>query len=421
MSYKKIENLIKNFCDAQRSEVKTTPQMDERVLTGALSAHKESKQTQPADIQQNIWRTIMKTKITKLAAAAVIIIAVFVGINSFFGTGASVAWGGILECIQAANTVSYKVTSQVENEPERVSHVMFISPNLLRKQVLPDGNINIHNYRERKRLTIRPENKTASVLEYINVTQNADDLPIDIKRYFERHLWEYFRPDYEESSEFIGNEKIDGHLADIFTAKHKRGQIKVWADRITGLPIRAEISSRGLGGDDMGNFHNGIPLTYVLSDFVWDGYIDESLFSIEVPVGYKTKQHKIDVSEPTEKAMIDSLTVCAQLSDGIFPTRFKEKTLTKIWKDSMKREAGGKPLTQDKQAALYQNILKMKAGFDFVSKLKDHNDWQYFGDGIKLGDSEVVICWWRPDDSEFYRVIYGDLSVEDVAPEDLPK
>jgi hypothetical protein len=48
-------------------------------------------------------------------------------------------------------------------------------------------------------------------------------------------------------------------------------------------------------------------------------------------------------------------------------------------------------------------------------------DWHYAGRGVKLGDSEKAVFWYQPKDSNIYRVIYGDLSVEDVLPEDLPK
>ena len=50
---------------------------------------------------QNIWRIIMRTKIIKFAAAAVIIIAALIGINSFLGTGTSVAFAEVLEYFQA--------------------------------------------------------------------------------------------------------------------------------------------------------------------------------------------------------------------------------------------------------------------------------------------------------------------------------
>jgi hypothetical protein len=39
---------------------------------------------------------------------------------------------------------------------------------------------------------------------------------------------------------------------------------------------------------------------------------------------------------------------------------------------------------------------------------------------VKFGDSDAPIFWYRPEGAETYRVIYGDLSVKDVEPENLP-
>jgi len=49
--------------------------------------------------QHMLWRTIMKSPITKLAAAAVIIIAVLAGIHQFSGSinASSVAWGDVIQ------------------------------------------------------------------------------------------------------------------------------------------------------------------------------------------------------------------------------------------------------------------------------------------------------------------------------------
>ncbi len=48
-------------------------------------------------------------------------------------------------------------------------------------------------------------------------------------------------------------------------------------------------------------------------------------------------------------------------------------------------------------------------------------DQQYAGNGVKLGEADKAIFWYRPEGAETYRVIYGDLSVKDVAAENLPK
>ena len=64
-------------------------------------------------------------------------------------------------------------------------------------------------------------------------------------------------------------------------------------------------------------------------------------------------------------------------------------------------------------------MLFMRATM-FVRAMKPENDWHYAGEGVQLGEAPTPICWWRPDGSETYRVVYGDLSIEDVAPEEVP-
>ncbi|HUU23109.1 MAG TPA: hypothetical protein VM389_11310 [Phycisphaerae bacterium] len=47
-------------------------------------------------------------------------------------------------------------------------------------------------------------------------------------------------------------------------------------------------------------------------------------------------------------------------------------------------------------------------------------DWKYVGGGVKLGDGSSPVMWWRPKDAETCRVLYGDLTFKDVAPDNLP-
>lgn len=67
---KNIEKLIKNI------DIDTNAKMDEAVLNNTLKAFKESKEAKSAVPQPNIWRMIVKSRITQLAAAVVVILAV---------------------------------------------------------------------------------------------------------------------------------------------------------------------------------------------------------------------------------------------------------------------------------------------------------------------------------------------------------
>lgn len=69
-----IEKLIKNV------PVNTSAKRDEEVLEDVLNALEKTNNLQSAACRPNIWRIIMKSQITKLATAAVIVVAVVLSI-----------------------------------------------------------------------------------------------------------------------------------------------------------------------------------------------------------------------------------------------------------------------------------------------------------------------------------------------------
>ncbi|HUV40551.1 MAG TPA: hypothetical protein VMW23_02030, partial [Sedimentisphaerales bacterium] len=101
-----VEKLIKKFCIAKKSSVTTSPDMDKRVLDDALAAYEKSKAKKPADSQPFVWRIIMKSKITKLATAAAIIIAVALSVTFLDKTVApAYAIGQTIEALRQARIV----------------------------------------------------------------------------------------------------------------------------------------------------------------------------------------------------------------------------------------------------------------------------------------------------------------------------
>ena len=73
-----FEKLIK---DSHVLDINTSVEMDQRILHDTLKAQQELKQTKLAGTQPDIRRIIMKSSITKVAAAAVIIIALTLSIH----------------------------------------------------------------------------------------------------------------------------------------------------------------------------------------------------------------------------------------------------------------------------------------------------------------------------------------------------
>ncbi|MHC4654467.1 MAG: hypothetical protein ACYS91_05540, partial [Planctomycetota bacterium] len=90
-SVKKIKRLF------AKSDVTVYSKVDDRIINDALTAIDKFEKAEPISAEPNIWRIIMRSRITKLAAAAVIIIAVLMWISQFGGfiDGSSVAWADI--------------------------------------------------------------------------------------------------------------------------------------------------------------------------------------------------------------------------------------------------------------------------------------------------------------------------------------
>ena len=69
-----------------------------------------------------------------------------------------------------------------------------------------------------------------------------------------------------------------------------------------------------------------------------------------------------------------------------------------------------------KQMPLMQKRMR---GITFYAMLKPENDPHYVGGGVKLGTPNRPILWYKPSGGSKYRVIYADLSVKDMTPEDV--
>ena len=162
-----------------------------------------------------------------------------------------------------------------------------------------------------------------------------------------------------------------------------------------------------------------------MSDFVFDVELDESLF--EVPEEYDVHTMQMDVSLPGEEDFIQTLRLWSEATDGKFPSELNMKAAMEFMKaftekTGLKFDKDKAPDLSDPQFQKFMDIFaKINRGILFAHTLPEDADWHYTGKDVKFGDADTPIFWYRPEGSETYRVIYGDLSVKDVTPENLPK
>ncbi len=146
-----------------------------------------------------------------------------------------------------------------------------------------------------------------------------------------------------------------------------------------------------------------------LSDFQIDPKLDDGLFRLEPPQGYTVK--KIDAPIALgEDALINLFRVYAESSGGAFPAKPDD------WGAYRTKEEPKGP-DDPKMIRRVQSVAGSVAFLQFELK----GNFGYKADGVKLGDADKVLFWYRKKGAEKYRAIFGDLHAEDVTADRLPE
>jgi hypothetical protein len=348
-----------------------------------------------AGLGLRLRRIIMKSPITRMAAAAAIIIVALVGVNSLLGP--TVTFADVVEPILNARTIIFDIIVGDE-ETSPLMHEIVVGSRIRRTISNIENTVQIIDLEGGKMLVLNTEEKQAIYTDIEGFVQEGTRDYVDFLRKVIINLQD--DPDIEE----LGEQQLDGQRAIAFAARGPNEEVKIWADPETAVPIRVELQA-GL-------------LFAVMKNFEFDVPIDESLISMDVPAGYTLQETEFDLSGATEQDFIESLRIWAEvLLDGRFPeTIGTESTMKQM------------PLLVEKLPSLdlpdeemMELPMKFARGMLFLQVYETSGQWHYAGTDVELGDADTPIFWYLPKDSETYRVIYGDLSVEDVAPENLPE
>jgi len=416
-----IERLIKAFCTDKNSSARTTEQLDEKILNAALSAREEYKRTQSAQTQPKIWRIAMHSKLTKLAAAAVVAVAVIVGSQFLGGT---ITFAQVIEPILNARTV---VLDYVIGEgPDALEMHDIVIGSRIRRTMSNMDMTKILDPRVRSTLSnmdmtmiLDLEDARMLTLVSLGVTKIASYIDIQgtgLERTrsvldFVRNVVSRVKDNPDADIQDLGEKEINGQKAVGFYVKGLNVDLTIWANKKTSLPIRIE-------------FTEGKTST-VIKNIEFDVPLEESLVSMEVPAGYTLKDMTLNIIEvpapdnlpynATEEDLVESLRIWAEIIlDGAFPDA--------IGTDHFMKQAA---VLGYKLASLglpdSGEMEQFPKGMIFLQEFEFGGKWGYAGKGVKLGDADKIILWYQPQGSNTYRAIYGDLKVAEVAEEDLPK
>ena len=363
----------------------------------AAVANQEMKEPTPGPTirLEFVWRTIMRSRITKLAAAAAIIIAVLLGVSPFFeGT---VTFAQVVEPILNAKTVIWDVIIGTD-DTNPVMHEIVVGPRIRRAMSNLPGLVMIIDLDAGQMLVLDTAGKSGSYVSIEGQVKDRTQNYVDFLRQVIRQV-------KDGQVEKIGEQVIDGQKAIGFVGRGQNEGVTIWADPQTAHPIRIEAQI-------------GQEFAFIMKNFEFDVPVDDGLVSMELPAGYTEEKATADLTDVNERDFVESLRIFAEvIGDGVFPEAVgTETTMKQMHVLVQKAQQNG---ISDEEIG--QLGTKLGRGMIFHQILETQGQWRYAGAGVKLGDAGTAIFWYQPQGSETYRVIYGDLSVKDVAPEDLPK
>ena len=394
MKPEKINQMIKKL------NVTTSAELDIRVHDEIEKALAKSRTTTSTAPQPNIWRNIMHTRMTKLAAAAAIIIGVFVVFN-VIDTGGSITWAKVVEPILSARTLILDIVVGDE-ESSPVMHDTIVGSRIRRTISNIPGTVMVIDPDSGKMLALDENGKSAS---YIDI---QGPLAEGTKNFVEflRQVITKLQNSEDFSVEKLEQRVIDGRKVVGLSVEGPQEGVTIWADPDTAVPVRIELRA--------GN------TPFILKNIEFDVPVDESLVSMDIPAGYSAGQAQTDFSDVSEADFIESLRIGAQiLGDGQFPDNVNTGNLMQQV-GFLSEKVTVMDCPEEEKGQICMAFAK---GLLFIQMFEAHGTgkWHYAGQGVKLGDKDTPIFWYQPKDSDTHRVIYGDLTVKDVSADDLPK
>jgi hypothetical protein len=427
-----IRQLFKN------AELRIHPDADERMFEDVLQARRHPLEDQPAT-PDSTWRKIMRSPLTKLAAAAVVVIACLIGLSLWRTTGSGIALADVLARMEQVKAFrsqwSDKITGEDPNKPyssERRGTSLISQEygwKIKVEQLDPDGGWS--TFREsctfpdkKTMIKIMPKEKKYSRTEF-------DDRWAE--QWQERDPRTWIKRILACKHESLGRSTIDGIEVEGFqTTDHNwlvdvkdkvEVDVKMWADAKTRLPVRYDFTSAYF--DPMGDKiikHKH----FVMHDFQWDVPVAAAEFKPVIPDGYTRLVIKYP-AHITEETAIQGLKLWVELL-GRYPEiiyddvgatvlRLVEKSETPA---AMRLKEEVKGLTKDEIGNKLADFLMPIRGLGrFCDILEyDKKDPAYHGKTVTPKDADKVLMRWKVSDKE-YRVIFGDLHAQTVTAEKL--
>ena len=281
---KSAEDIKRYF---QKATLSTNPDQHEAIFRRIQSVHEQSTEM-PVSYRLNLRRTIMKSSITKIAAAAVIILAVGFGLSEFIdpGSKSGVVWADVAKKVQASRGLICRRIMILSNRPGEEDYRMIYScPTHTRTDQYEANHITWSRYCDyNARTMVRIEHDNKRYFRHTISEQEAQEHRDETspKVWAQKFLSAECRK--------LGQKMIDGIMCEGLETTDQTvvGEsdppvdsvvLRLWVSVETGYPVLLEGSAV--------RATDGVRIEVLLDQFQWDVELDPSEFEPEIPPDYE--------------------------------------------------------------------------------------------------------------------------------------
>ena len=432
----KSENQIKQL--AKDIWIKPDVVVDERVLAFAEAVLAKSTKNQDVAAlrRPSIWRIIMKSPITKIAAAAVIIIAFFTGLHFWNSTGSGIALADMLATIEKVKAYSYKMNTVItgsKGREERTSKILVSKDHGIKivqttdsndpesqpgeTYILPQQNAMVFiDHKEKFYTRIKFNNDS----ELENYKEQNNDPNIIVKNFLSCQYTRLGLSDID-GIKVEGFRTTDPNYSGGFAAMSdfmgttEKISVELWVDVRTLLPVHlVEDSYKKHSPKETLHFYE------VSSDFQWNVVVHPDDFNPIKPEGYSSIGDVEDLVIPDfdEETTIKSLKLFINIA-GTYPVNLNSMTAESKKLMGIENSSDFEKYSDDEATSKTRELILLGVpGYFYQELIDDNKDPAYYGETVGPDDTDKVLMRWKQEEG-LYRVIFGDLSVKTVTAEEL--
>lgn len=392
----------------------------QRLRRDMLSVYHETAQKHTGKSAGVDWRALMKNPLTKMSIAAILLIALIILLQGLGST--SVAIGKMLERMaQMDYTYHHQwIITQEQGDPAVINSLIYKSQNHGIRQELMVGGEPLS--------TVYIPKDSNSMIQLLHLTQQVITTVMgpqqmaEIQHKTDPTFWIKealkFKHTDLEPQDFNGVmvEGIEIDDPNYMAMLFEQATCRIWVNVDSQLPVRIEVH----GTSDNGKMVNDM----VASDFDWQVQLAPQIFEPNIPTGYKIGV-PLQASD-AESAALDSLRAFADLTGGQYPSQlnlmdYMQEAFPGLMLSRFKDPNAEYP-THPKLPFTSQDLQTMASlkhmGVFYGKLMADCNEVAYYGEKVMPQHRDMVLLRWR-EDEEHYKVIFGDLVVAQVTPEEL--